>query len=154
MAGSLKENGNFDETRFVSESAEQTRAFAADFAKSLGDDAFVVFSGDLGAGKTTFVKGMAEGFGITARVKSPSFNIMSLYDAPDGRKLAHIDAYRLEDPQNFENLALDEVAPPPRCVCVEWWQNVAEAIPQDAIKVEMSIDDDGNHIIKIARPRK
>ncbi|WYJ07615.1 tRNA (adenosine(37)-N6)-threonylcarbamoyltransferase complex ATPase subunit type 1 TsaE [Opitutia bacterium KCR 482] len=135
--------------RFVSDSPEATRAFAAKFAKNLPDDAFVALSGDLGTGKTAFVKGIAEGLGISARVKSPSYNILSLYDAPDGRKLAHIDAYRLDSPEAFENLALDEVAPAPRCVCVEWWENVAECVPQEAIKIEMSILPDGRHAITI-----
>ncbi len=136
---------------FISESDMATRAFASNFAKTLSDDAYVGLSGDLGAGKTTFVKGIAEGLGISAHVKSPTYNIMSIYEAPTGKKLVHIDAYRLRSADDFDNLVVDEVAPPPRCVCVEWCENAAKSIPPDAAMVEMSIDASGRRVISILR---
>ncbi len=144
------DTARFDE-EFISDCAESTRAFAADFAKKLSDGAFVALSGDLGAGKTTFVKGLAEGLGVKAKVKSPSFNIMSVYDTDGGGKLVHIDAYRLDCAEAFENLAIDEIAPDFRCLCVEWWENVADIVPCDAIHIAMSIEDDGRHSVKIKR---
>ncbi len=143
--------GEFFDADFISESAEQTRFFASSFAKTLPKDSFIALSGDLGVGKTTFVKGLAEGFGISAKVKSPSFNVMSVYDAPSGLKLVHIDAYRLGGAEDFDNLLIDEIAQPPRCVCVEWWSNVEECVPADAIEVALSIEDSGFHRINIRR---
>ncbi len=143
--------GEFFDADFISESAEQTRLFASSFAKVLPEDSFVALSGDLGAGKTTFVKGLAEGLGITAKVKSPSFNVMSVYEAPSGLTLVHIDAYRLNSAEDFDNLLVDEIAPLPRCVCVEWWSNVKECVPADAIEVCLSIEDSGAHRISVKR---
>lgn len=63
----------------------------------------------------------------------------------------HIDAYRLDCAEAFENLAIDEIAPDFRCLCVEWWENVADIVPCDAIHIAMSIEDDGRHSVKIKR---
>lgn len=143
--------GEFESVDFLTESAEQTRLFASKFAKILPEDSFIALSGDLGTGKTTFVKGLAEGLGVKATVKSPSFNVMSVYDVDTGLKLVHIDAYRLSSPEDFENLLIDEIAPTPRCVCVEWWSNIADCVPTDAYEVIMSIEDDTRHKISIRR---
>ncbi len=143
--------GEFDNVDFLTDSAEQTRLFASKFAKTLSDDSFIALSGDLGTGKTTFVKGLAEGLGVKSTVKSPSFNIMSVYEVENGLTLVHIDAYRLTSPEDFENLLIDEIAPSPRCVCVEWWSNIADCVPSDAYEVSMSIEEDSRHRIKIRR---
>lgn len=143
--------GEFENVDFLSESAEQTRLFASKFAKILSDDSFIALSGDLGAGKTTFVKGLAEGLGISATVKSPSFNVMLVYDRADGFNLVHIDAYRLTSSEDFENLMIDEIATEPRCICVEWWSNIADCVPADAYEVSLSIEENSHHRIKIKR---
>ena len=143
--------GEFDNVDFLTDSAEQTRLFASKFAKTLSDDSFIALSGDLGTGKTTFVKGLAEGLGVKSTVKSPSFNVMSVYEVENGLTLVHIDAYRLTSPEDFENLLIDEIVPFPRCVCVEWWSNIADCVPPDAYEVSMSIEEDSRHRIKIRR---
>ncbi len=143
--------GDVIEADFLSKSAEQTRLFAVDFAKKLSPDSFIAFSGDLGVGKTTFVKGLAEGLGVSAKIKSPSFNIMSVYESSSGVTLVHIDAYRLSSAEDFDNLLVDEIAQSPRCVCVEWWSNVAECVPPDAIEISMSIEEDDSHRILVRR---
>ena len=143
--------GEFENVDFLTESAEQTRLFASKFAKTLGDDSFIALRGDLGTGKTTFVKGLAEGLGVKSTVKSPSFNVMSVYEVENGFTLVHIDAYRLTSPEDFENLLIDEIAPAPRCICVEWWSNIADCVPSDAYEVSMSIEEDSRHRIKIRR---
>lgn len=134
---------------FLSNSADETRAFAEAFARALPDDSFVALGGDLGAGKTTFVKGVARGLGISEKVKSPSFNVMSVYVSPGGKRLAHIDAYRLGGDSEFESLMLDEIVPPPRCVCVEWWENVAGAVPSGAVKVFISSESESRRLIRV-----
>ncbi|MBQ2722023.1 MAG: tRNA (adenosine(37)-N6)-threonylcarbamoyltransferase complex ATPase subunit type 1 TsaE, partial [Opitutales bacterium] len=73
------------------------------------------------------------------------------YEVENGLTLVHIDAYRLTSPEDFENLLIDEIAPSPRCVCVEWWSNIADCVPSDAYEVSMSIEEDSRHRIKIRR---
>ena len=99
---------------FKSSAAADAAEFAAEFAKTLPKDATITLSGDLGTGKTNFVKGIAKGLGVAEKVKSPSYNVYSIYTLPDGRKFLHMDAYRLSSPMALEELCLDEVAPSPR----------------------------------------
>ena len=134
---------------FVSSSAAEASGFAADFARTLPADFAISLSGDLGTGKTNFVKGIARGLGITETVKSPSFNIFCVYEIPGGGRLAHIDAYRLSSPEAFDNLLVDEVAPPPRILCVEWPEAVEPALPEIGARLKFSIGADGRHCVKL-----
>lgn len=129
-----------------SNSEEETMELAGDFASMLPDNAFVALVGDLGAGKTTFVRGMAKALGVHSTVKSPSFNIYSIYDTSNGVKFLHMDAYRLDSPAQFYALDLDEVAPPPRITCVEWADKIGEIIPGDAFVVKMNQEGEGRFI--------
>lgn len=110
-------------------------------------DFSLALNGDLGTGKTTFVKALAKSLGIEQTVKSPSFNICCIYDIPDGGKLVHIDAYRLSEPGQFDDLLIDEIAPSPRILCVEWAENVRGAFEPDYV-LDLDIID-GAHTIKM-----
>jgi len=110
-------------------------------------DFSLALNGDLGTGKTTFVKALAKSLGIAQTVKSPSFNICCIYDIPDGGKLVHIDAYRLSEPGQFDDLLIDEIAPSPRILCVEWAENVRGAFEPDYV-LDLDIID-GAHTIKM-----
>ena len=80
---------------FISRSEAQTEAVGEQFAKNLADGTVVAMYGDLGAGKTAFVRGMARGMGLTNRVSSPTFTIVNEYCGE--RELIHFDMYRLND---------------------------------------------------------
>lgn len=121
-------------------SAAEAADFAAAFAASFPPDFALTLSGDLGTGKTNFAKGLARGLGITETVKSPSFNICCIYDIPDGRKLVHIDAYRLSSPEAFDDLLIDEIAPSPRILCIEWPEAVEAALPHIDARLKLSSD--------------
>ncbi len=121
-------------------SAAEAADFAAAFAASFPPDFALTLSGDLGTGKTNFAKGLARGLGITETVKSPSFNICCIYDIPDGRKFVHIDAYRLSSPEAFDDLLIDEIAPSPRILCIEWPEAVEAALPHIDARLKLSSD--------------
>lgn len=111
----------------VTLSAEETIAIAQRLAADLPDNAILTLEGDLGAGKTTFVKGLALAWGITQTVTSPTFNIYNLYQGQ--RQLAHMDAYRLEaTPGIWDELLLDELISPPFCLAIEWPEKL-DSIP-------------------------
>lgn len=98
---------------------EDTYAVAKELAAVLPDEAVLTLEGDLGAGKTTFVKGLAESWSIQEAVTSPTFNIYNLYQGD--RQLAHMDAYRLEEsPEIWDELMLEELIFPPFCLAIEW----------------------------------
>lgn len=101
------------------ESADATIALAQELAESLPDQAVLTLEGDLGAGKTTFVKGLALAWSIREPITSPTFNIYNLYQG--SRQLAHMDAYRLEQsPEIWDELMLEELIRPPFCLVIEW----------------------------------
>ena len=123
--------------RFLSNSEKETVEFAKRFAERLKEGALILLSGSLGAGKTQFVKGLAQGLGITEPVTSPSFVIMNEYR---GRlPLFHIDLYRLNSFPK-EELDLNELLEE-GIVAVEWWERDKEYFNQykNAIVVNINI---------------
>jgi tRNA threonylcarbamoyladenosine biosynthesis protein TsaE len=128
-------------------SAEATRRLAAELAGQMPIDATVALGGDLGAGKTTFVQGLARGFGITAWVTSPTFTIYTLHRG--NRLLVHLDAFRIEKPEQVEALMLDEFLTTPYCLAVEWPDNIANWLPEDAWRLDMGIAADGSHHLQL-----
>lgn len=97
----------------------------------------MILAGDLGAGKTTFVQGLAKGLGIVERVTSPTFVLMKEY--PGGRfPLMHLDVYRLGRMQDVIDLGIDEYLDPSYVVAVEWGDMVEPLLPQEHLKVEFA----------------
>ena len=131
---------------FLSKSVEDTYSFAKSFLKEIPKDSFISLSGDLGSGKTAFVKGLGAGLGIKEAIKSPSFNICSIYK----EGLVHIDAYRLESYFDSRDFLIDELATNPSIICVEWPEKIAHFIPEDAIKLNFSIEKNSEHLIRLA----
>jgi tRNA threonylcarbamoyladenosine biosynthesis protein TsaE len=140
----------FDKLRagLVTASAEETRVLAADFAVALPADSTVALHGELGAGKTTWVQGMARGLGVTEPVTSPTFTIYTLHWTPR-RMLAHMDAYRLSSAQDAEALLLEEFLASPWCLAVEWPERIAAWMPSDAWHLDLAIAADGRHCVRL-----
>jgi tRNA threonylcarbamoyladenosine biosynthesis protein TsaE len=130
-------------------SAEETRSLAAEFAAALPPDSTLALHGDLGAGKTTFVQGLARGFGIVEPVTSPTFTIFTLHRRATGGTLVHLDAYRLDDPRQIETLMLDDFLVSPWCLAVEWPEKIAAWLPDTALHLALGIADDGRHTIRL-----
>lgn len=107
-------------------SADEMLRLAAEYAKGLTGGEVLSLTGDLGAGKTVFVKGLAVGLGIRDTVTSPTFTIMEAYE--DGRlTLCHYDAYRLSSFDEATEAGIAEYFGRPDCVCaVEWASNLGE----------------------------
>jgi len=119
----------------VTESAEATRALGRKLGLALEAGSCVALVGPLGAGKTQFVKGIAAGAGVPDRqtVNSPTFVLVNEYD---GRlHLYHLDTYRLGDSAELERLGFGEMLYAGGAVIVEWADRVAEALPEDHLRV-------------------
>jgi tRNA threonylcarbamoyladenosine biosynthesis protein TsaE len=132
----------------ATQSADETRALAAEWAALLPADATVALHGDMGVGKTTWVQGMAQGLGITGPVTSPTFTIYVIHSGP-GRMLAHLDAYRLGSESEAEDLLLEEFLVSPWCLAVEWPERVPAWIPRGAYHVELGILADNRHTVRL-----
>ena len=114
-------------------SKEETMALAEQIANRLPNGITLTFTGDLGAGKTTFVRGLAKGLAIKEVVQSPTFNIMKIY-LKGTRHLIHIDAYRLADINH--DIGLDEyIGYETGITVIEWPEYISQLIPDFSIEV-------------------
>lgn len=129
-----------------SDSSSFTMELGEKIAHILPDGCTICFDGDLGAGKTTFVRGLAKGLNITDVVQSPTFNIMKVYFKGD-RPLIHIDAYRLADIN--PDIGLDEyIGYENGITVIEWPQFIKELIPSNAIEINIQhMGDDKRKIV-------
>src|SRR5258708_4162940 len=128
----------------TTDSAEQTRALAAELAATLPPDTTLALHGDMGVGKTTFVQGLAHGLGVAEHVTSPTFAIYSVYRGMT-RRLGHLDAYRLESERQIEPLLLEEFLVSPWCLAVEWPEKIGAWLPADAWHLTLSIEAGDKH---------
>jgi tRNA threonylcarbamoyladenosine biosynthesis protein TsaE len=104
---------------FISHSPAETEALGETFGRAAQSGLVIALSGDLGAGKTQFVKGLARGLGISARVHSPTFTLVNEYGG--GRlKLFHLDLYRLETPAQILSAGIEEYLSPDGVAVIEW----------------------------------
>jgi tRNA threonylcarbamoyladenosine biosynthesis protein TsaE len=131
----------------VTKSAARTRALGKALAAELPPDAVLALHGDLGSGKTTFVSGLAEGWGIPGPVTSPTFNLLVIHRG--ARMLAHLDAYRLKSAEDMEALMLEEFLKSPWCLAVEWPENVEEWLPKDALHLHLADLGDGLRSLRL-----
>ncbi len=120
--------------------AEDTIALGDALAPLLRVHDVLALTGDLGAGKTTLVRGIADGLGAEEHVASPTFTLVREYVS--GRiPVAHVDVYRLDRVQDVVDLALDELEDG-RCVLiVEWGDAIEELLPEDLLRIEMTMED-------------
>lgn len=128
---------------FVTNSPEETQALGGRLANALTGGAVVAFTGDLGAGKTAFVSGMARALGVTDRVTSPTFTIVNEYEG--GRlPLFHFDMYRLESADELFDIGWEDYLARGGICAVEWSENVAEAMEPDAVRVSIRREGGGS----------
>ncbi len=131
--------------------SNETIALGERMAAYLRPGDVVVLNGDLGAGKTTFTKGIAKGLGIKEIIKSPTFTIIHEYQ--DGRiPLYHMDAYRLEN-GGAEYLGLDEYFDGDGVSVVEWAQFAEDELPDEFLAITFKRTDDENKRILTFDPR-
>ena len=121
----------------MSRSEEETRKIAADIAGKLPDGAVIALKGGLGAGKTTFVRGMAKGLDIDPdEVSSPTFSLMNEYMGGRGR-LCHFDMYRINSEEDMYFAGFYDSIDEGAFLAVEWSENVADYLPEDTVTVTL-----------------
>lgn len=119
--------------------AEETKLFATEFAHTLPPNSILALQGDLGAGKTTFVQGLAQGLGITELVQSPTFTYLQIYE----ESLYHFDLYRLKNERDFTLLGFEEYFDAGGIVVIEWPGRIASLIPASAHLITLSYEGSG-----------
>lgn len=135
-------------TGVITRSAEETEAIAEEFLEELPNDHVLALKGDLGAGKTTFVRGLARALGIGQAPTSPTYNIYATYKGH--RQLIHMDAYRLNSGEDIEGLMLEDFLQSPWLIAVEWPEKIASWLVDESVTtLKFEITADGRHRIQL-----
>jgi tRNA threonylcarbamoyladenosine biosynthesis protein TsaE len=134
---------------YSSTSEEETFRLGIEFSKRIVPGDVVAFYGDLGAGKTEFIKGICEGLAVREIVSSPTFNIVNEYAGEDrnGRALTlfHIDLYRIESPSELVEIGMEETVNDPEAIkLIEWAEMAEKLLPRERYDVKLTALDDEN----------
>lgn len=132
---------------YISESEKDTEEIGRSFAQNLRGGEVIAMYGDLGAGKTAFVRGLAKGLGIDAKVSSPTFTIVNEY--PGEIDLIHFDMYRLSSADELFDIGWEDYLARGAVCAVEWSENVTDAFFGDEIKVIIEKTGDNSRKIEI-----
>ena len=123
---------------FITHSAEETIALGRKLARQLSPPKIVLLRGELGAGKTTLVKGIAEAFNAAAQedVTSPTFTLIHEYRGPR-TNIFHIDLYRVDTPRQLETLGLDDLREPDSVLLIEWGEKFARFVRERDVEISL-----------------
>jgi len=135
----------------TSKNAEETRRIGAQFLARLRPGDIVALSGDLGAGKTHFVKGMADACGFAGEATSPTFTLLHEY-AGSRSTLWHADLYRLDSPEDCLSTGIEEIWCGRDITVIEWPDRLGSLLPSDAWRVDITITGEHTRTISITPP--
>lgn len=130
----------------VTTTPEATKELAASLASFLQPGDVIMLTGDLGAGKTQFVQGVAKAFGIADQVVSPTFNILLTYES-DRMPLYHFDLYRLDEAVELEDVGYYDVVDGDGVVFIEWGDKFADVMPYGYLEIDITVDTDGQRTV-------
>ena len=122
---------------FWSHSPEQTTRFGGRLGELLRPGDLITLSGELGAGKTTFMAGIGRGWGSADPVTSPTFVLVNEYHRPDGQRLWHLDCYRLKSGGEALALGFDDLLGAGGVMVIEWPEHIAEVLPAERLRISM-----------------
>lgn len=119
---------------FYSQNSQDTFCFAKQFAENLKKSTVLAFFGDLGAGKTTFIRGLVEGLGIMCEVSSPTFSLVNEYRG-EKNSLFHFDMYRIKTFDDLYSTGFFDYLDENEFIAIEWSENIENALPENYIKI-------------------
>ena len=139
-----------DARELTTHSAEETVAFGRTLAELLSPPKIVLLRGDLGAGKTTLVKGIAEGFQAASEedVTSPTFTLVHEYRGPRAN-LYHIDLYRIDTPRQLETLGLDDLVAPNSILLIEWGEKFTRFVHERDVEIALESVGENSRQIRV-----
>lgn len=137
--------------QYKTHSAEETIAAGQALGSQIPDNTVICFFGDLGAGKTTFIKGLASGIsGCSPElVNSPTYVYLNIY--PGERTVYHFDLYRLKDSREFLEMGFDDFFHADGVCCVEWSERIQDILPKDCLNIQLTHSAPDERTIKVWR---
>lgn len=132
---------------FTTKNPEETIELGRKIGRLLKKGDIIAMQGTLAAGKTTITKGIAESLGVLDTITSPTFCLISEYEGK--MPLYHMDVYRLEGTDDFENLGTDDMLYGDGVSIIEWSEKIMDALPKKTIILKLEPQDDGSRIISI-----
>ena len=116
------------------------------------DSRVFCFYGEMGAGKTTFIKEICRGLGVSDTTSSPTFAIVNEYITDEGESIYHFDFYRIEKLEDAYEIGVEDYLYSGNYCFIEWAENIAPLVQPDFIKVQISVGDDGSRTISTQEP--
>ena len=126
---------------------ENIHDVARQFVEAIGNHTLVAFYGEMGAGKTTFIKAVCDELGVIDIVNSPTFSIVNDYATADGRHIYHFDFYRLKSPQEALDFGIEEYFASNSLCLMEWPEQIEPLLPDDTLQVTIAVGSDGSRTI-------
>lgn len=122
-------------------------------AHGLRDKTLIALNGDLGAGKSVLVRSIIHALGYPGRVKSPTYTLIESYKLAETRRginrIAHLDLYRLADPEELEYLGFDDVLHDHELVCIEWPEKAQDRLPAEQIRIDIAYAEAESRLVTI-----
>lgn len=125
------------------------RETASEFLTFLRNGKIFLFDGTMGAGKTTFIKAVCEAMGVTDTINSPTFSIVNEYETMNGEIIYHFDCYRINKIQDAVEIGIEEYLHSGHYCFIEWAENIATLLPDDAVHVSITEQADGTRIVAL-----
>lgn len=135
------------QTSFFLENSDATEKFGAQLFAKLPSKALIFLEGNLGAGKTTFVRGLLRAAGVTGAIKSPTYSLVEEYEIGE-RKIFHFDLYRLAEPDELEWIGIDDYLNQNALCFIEWAQKGAGILPSPDLIIDLKMQQNGR-LLKI-----
>ena len=129
---------------------EEYPAAAKEFIQEMGEERIFAFYGSMGTGKTTFIKSICEEMGVTDAINSPTFAIVNEYEGGKGETIFHFDFYRIKSLAEVYNMGYEEYFYSNALCFIEWPELIEELLPEEAVKVTITEENDGTRTLKIA----
>ncbi len=130
-------------------SLEEYPAAAKEFIEAMGDNRIFAFYGSMGTGKTTFIKSICESMGVEDAINSPTFAIVNEYETAKGETVFHFDFYRIKSLAEVYNMGYEEYIYSNAYCFIEWPELIEELLPEEAVKVTITEENDGTRTVKI-----
>jgi len=129
-------------------SLQEIDSAAMRFLEAAGDATVIAFSGDLGAGKTTFIQAICRNLGITVEVNSPTFSLVNEYFTPKGDSVYHFDFYRIETPEELFDMGYEEYFYSGSLCLIEWPEKAPGLMPENTLMVSIMVGEKGDRLIQ------